>query len=588
MSGGSMRQPNFALLFGLACLLVGVQVMAQQWGATAETLPDTDDALRLVQVRAFLDGQSWFDLHQARFDPPAGYDSHWSRLIDAGLAGLFIAFKTFVDPVLAERLMSALWPVLWLVPTIGAAAAIAWRLAGREAACAALLLAVFGLPGMGQFRPGRIDHHNVQIALAVLSVAAAVWSDRKAWAAWAAGAVTGLALAIGLEGLPILALGGAAIALRFVLDPAAAAQARAYGLSLTMSTAAAFLVSVGPDHWMAGVCDELAINSAATVVTAALGLTLVSYLDAAAPPWRRAADLMAVGLAAVAIGLRLEPACIGGPFAMTDPAVLTLWLYRISEMQSLWSMLHWMPLSAVAQAAFPALGLIATLAIARERRRDFGFLTAASAFLLALAIMIAVNKYYAYALWLGSPLVAAAALSVLDRLRFTSLASRFVATMLVTPLSVTMGAMSIATAAGTGEGFDINSPDRQACVRKQNYAALARLPVGLLIPDQLEWGSYLLAWTPHSVLAGAYHRMAASILTSHRVFALPPGEAHGVLAGTSADYLVMCGTLGPLGLGEAEKAQSLWGHLRRGDVPAWLAPVADLDGKPFAVYRVKR
>ena len=108
---------------------------------------------------------------------------------------------------------------------IGATAAIAWRLAGREAACAALLLAVFGLPGMGQFRPGRIDHHNVQIALAALSVAATVWSDRKPFAAWAAGAVTGLALAIGLEGLPILALCGAALAVSFVLDPGAAARA---------------------------------------------------------------------------------------------------------------------------------------------------------------------------------------------------------------------------------------------------------------------------------------------------------------------------------------------------------------------------
>src|ERR1700722_5276593 len=191
MSRGLTQQPSFALLYALACLLVGVQVTAEFWADTATTLPDTDDAMRLVQVRAFLAGQGWFDLHQARFDPPAGYDSHWSRLIDAGLAGLFIAFKTFAPPPFAERLMVAVWPVLWLIPTIGAVAAIAWRLAGREAACAELLLAVFGLPGMGQFRPGRIDHHNVQIALAMLSVATAVWSDRKPWAAWAAGAGPG-------------------------------------------------------------------------------------------------------------------------------------------------------------------------------------------------------------------------------------------------------------------------------------------------------------------------------------------------------------------------------------------------------------
>ena len=199
---------------------------------------------------------------------------------------------------------------------------------------------------------------------------------------------------------------------------------------------------------------------------------------------------------------------------MMDPTVRTLWLDRISEMQSLMSMLRIMPLSAVAEASFPALGLIATLVMARQLRRDFGFLTAAAAFLLALAIMIEVNKFYAYALWLGAPLVAVAVVAVLNRLAFKSLVSRFVATMLVTPMSITLGAMSMATAAGTAAGIDINPPDRQACVRMPNYAPLARLPVGLLIADQLEWGPYLLAWTPHSVLAGPYHRMSASILTS--------------------------------------------------------------------------
>jgi hypothetical protein len=588
MTRGTTQQPSFAILFWLACILVGIQIMAQFWAATATTLPDTDDALRLVQVRAFLAGQGWFDLHQARFDPPAGYDSHWSRLIDAGLAGLFISFRSFADPALAERLMTGVWPVLWLIPMIGATAAIAWRLAGREAACAALLLAVFGLPGMGQFRPGRIDHHNVQIALAALAVAATAWSDRKPWAAWAAGAVTGLALAIGLEGLPILVLCGVALAVGFVLDHAAASRLRAYGVSLAVSTVAAFLVSVGPDHWLVGVCDELAINSTAAVMVGGLGLGLISFLDTAHAPWRRGAALAGVAVAAVAVGLSFEPRCIGGPFAMMDPVVRVLWLNRISEMQSLMSMLHTMPLSGVAEASFPAVGLLATLLVARSLRRDFGFLTAAAAFLLALAIMIEVNKFYAYALWLGAPLVAVAALSVLRRLKLDSLVARFVATMLVTPMTVTLGVMSIATAAGTAEGVDINPPDRQACVNLQNYAALARLPVGLMIADQLEWGPYLLAWTPHSVLAGPYHRMSAAILTAHRVFALPPQEARRVLTGTNADYLVRCGAQGPLGLSDTETAGSLWGHLRDGDVPDWLTPVGDPQGQPFWVYRVKR
>ena len=172
----TMRQPSFSLLLGLAWLLVVLQLLAQHWGETAQTLLDTDDAMRLAQLRDWLGGQGWYDLHQWRI--ASGYESHWSRLIDTGLAGTLWFFGLFVDAALAERLMRTAWPMLWLLPTMAGTAAIAWRLAGREAALVALLLALVGLPALNQFRPGRIDHHNVQIALSVLAVAATVWSDR--------------------------------------------------------------------------------------------------------------------------------------------------------------------------------------------------------------------------------------------------------------------------------------------------------------------------------------------------------------------------------------------------------------------------
>src|SRR3954452_7429912 len=177
----STRQPNFALLLGLALLLVVIQLLAQNWADTALTLADTDDAMRLAQLRDWLDGQGWFDMNQARV--AGGYESHWSRLIDAGLAATLWIFGWFAEPPLAERLMRTTWPMLWLLPTMASTAAIAWRIAGREAALLALLLAVVGLPAFHQFRPGRIDHHNVQIALSVLALAATVWSDRVRLAA---------------------------------------------------------------------------------------------------------------------------------------------------------------------------------------------------------------------------------------------------------------------------------------------------------------------------------------------------------------------------------------------------------------------
>ena len=93
-----------------------VQLLAQNWAETAQTLLDTDDAMRLAQLRDWLGGQGWYDLHQWRVAP--GYESHWSRLIDAGLAGTLWFFGLFVDGAFAERLMRTVWPMLWLLPTI--------------------------------------------------------------------------------------------------------------------------------------------------------------------------------------------------------------------------------------------------------------------------------------------------------------------------------------------------------------------------------------------------------------------------------------------------------------------------------------
>src|SRR5215813_1375031 len=270
MTAGATRGPNFAVLAGLAWLVIAIDLVARHWAGTALTLSDTDDAMRLAQLHDFLNGQGWFDMHQTRLAPPAGYDSHWSRLIDAGLAGTFLLFHQFVDAAVAERLMRVVWPLLWLLPAILGVAATAWRLAGREAAVVTLLLCVVGLPAFQQFLPGRIDHHNAQIALSAAIVAATVWSDRARGAAIAAGALSGLALAIGLENLAFAALAGVAFALRFIADRAVAPALARYGLSLAASTTAAFFVIVGPDHWGRTACDAIAVNWAVPVVVAGL------------------------------------------------------------------------------------------------------------------------------------------------------------------------------------------------------------------------------------------------------------------------------------------------------------------------------
>lgn len=592
MSSGEMRLPVFIILFGLAWLLVAGQLIAEYWTATAVTMPDADDAMRLVELRKFLSGglSSWFDLHEPRLGLPGGYDTHWSRLVDAGLAGVFLLFRIFADAALAERLMTVAWPLLWLVPVIGGAAAIAWRLSGREAAIIVLLLAVFSGPGIQQFRPGRIDHHNVQIAFSILIVGATVWSDRVRWCALAAGALTGLALAIGFEGLPFLVLCGAAFALRFAFDASGRGELRDYGLALAASALAAFLLSTPPARWMAPVCDTIAVNSTAAVMIAGLGLALASGMSGAKSRAARLGLVAAPAILAAAIFVVIEPRCLGGHYALVDPAVRPIWLDNVSETQPLIDLFQQAAATALAIVAFPFAALIAALMLMREKNlyRGFGPLAALAALLMAAAYMVAAARGSSYAIWLGMPFVAAAMWRLFTLMKLDNLAVRFAAALFVTPTALTLGAITLASAAGQPELTNLNPPERAGCIAKPNYAALKSLRPGLMAINDLEWAPYMLAWTEHSVLAAPYHRLSSSIVLSHRIFATSPEKARSLAAQAGVAYIVVCGQRGTAGLSDRERQASLLTRLQSGRAPGWLQPIPQEEASGFRVWRVKR
>ena len=127
----------------------------------------------------------------------------------------------------------------------------------------------------------------------------------------------------------------------------------------------------------------------------------------------------------------------------------------------------------------------------------------------------------------------------------------------------------------------------KACLQSASYAPLAQLPPGIVATD-VSYGPFLLALTPHSVLAGPYHHLSKGIIAAHRSLAAPPEQARQILAEQRVTYVMICGPRPPDGLAEPERSRSLWGQLRAGAVPDWLEPVGDTAGQAFAVYRVKR
>ena len=576
---GPSRALSFPVLLGLAWALTAVVLLADRWPEMGLRLFDADDAMRLTQVRDFLAGRGWFDLHDGRVDPSIGYDTHWSRLIDLGLAGLYLAFRPFAGADLAEQLMRALWPLLWLFVAMGSVAALAWRLGGRNAALIVLVLAVCALPAFQHFKPGRIDHHNVQIALALAVIAAATWADRARHAAALAGALTALAIAIGLENVLFVALAGVATALRAIAGDRAPSQ---YGAALSLGAPLAFAAVVAPAQWMHPACDALAVNWLAPVVIAGAGLWAAQFI---AGGLQRGLAVVCAGALALGVWLALEPRCVFGPFALADETVKLLWLDGVDETESLLSLMRSMPMTAAWLIAFPLVGVLAAIALMREQvlRRDFAFQLSAAALFLAVALTFGAVKLYSYAMWFAMPAVAVLASQLTASSVTLTFAVRAAVAVLLTPTVVTAGAITIAQAAG-GPVMRAGIADRAACSRNAAYAELARLPVGL-VATETNYGPFVLALTPHSVVSAPYHRISRGVVAAHTILYGTPEDAWRAIARYGVTYVAICGEHTSTGADPA--AGSLWADLQAGKAPSWLEPLSrPADAASFAIYRV--
>lgn len=537
---GRTRGREFSpfFLFGVAWLGVAAQILWLTWPDLAVKLIDPDDAMRLVEVRAYLAGQGWFDLHEARVAPPLGYDSHWSRLVDAGLAGLFRLFALAFEPPMAERLMRAVWPLLWLGFAFAATMAVAQRIAGDRGALAVTFLALLGLPAYPRFIGGNIDHHNVQIALTMVMLATTVWSDRKPRIGGVAGIVAALALAVGLECLPFVVLCGGAFAMRFVFTPAGGRALGYFGSALAVGTVVAFLATVGPDRWGAMVCDSFAINLAAPLALAGAALTLLGAARGPTPAWLRLVSILVIAGAAAGMALGMEPRCLGGPFAMMDPAARAKWLVNVQENLPLLQQAREDPITTAFLASPLLLACVATivLALTRSARGDFGIQATIVLFVAATLVALSTAKIVSYAIWFSLPLLAAFACLMWKVMGLERALARVAVVGVMSPLVVGLGGIGVASALSTSHESSTDVP----CNLIESYRALSELPPGLVFTD-VDSGPYVLALTRHSVLGAPYHRLSPAILATFRIFEAPPEAARDELARLGASYVAVCG-----------------------------------------------
>src|SRR5260221_1306199 len=166
---GSTRR---LVVTALSVTVVAAALLSMRFGAEVSTsLGDTDDAMRMVLVRDLLAGRGWYDQLIYRLQPPAGAYLHWSRLLDGALAGSVWLLSRLMSQQNAEFVTRFVWPLLWIFPAVLCGLAVARNLGARSVVLVAAVLMVFDLQLYRQFLPGRVDHHHIQIVMAVAALA---------------------------------------------------------------------------------------------------------------------------------------------------------------------------------------------------------------------------------------------------------------------------------------------------------------------------------------------------------------------------------------------------------------------------------
>lgn len=577
-------------------------LLTSRWGSIHWlALNDTDDNIRYVQVKDWLAGQGWYDLRQYRLDPPAGFDIHWSRLVDLPLGGLMLFFRAFLDQGLADRLACGIAPTLPLLPLMLALGSIARRLAGGNGWILAALAPFAAQMGISMFVPMRIDHHGWQLALTVMMLAGLI--DRN----WLRGGITAgvtsaLSIAIGMEMIVYLAAGGALIALRWVFKEGAARRMLPYALSLSGAISILFLAFASYANRQM-VCDAISPIWVAIFGTVGAGMTLLALLPLRSWPARFAAGIL-VGGAVAAFAWVNWPQCLSGAYQIS-PELQRLWLANIREAK---------PITAQARSlvvplmAIPVAGLFGLVWALWDSRRDSDRLwawgTVGLMMLFSTALLFWQLRAGPAAQLLAIPPAAWAAHRVLRAILF----GRPLVRMLAIIGAALLAAAAFATplyppfnqlwSKLTGEVSKPPKPAstaRLAAINKANgrcrtlpaLEVLNQLPPATIF-TMVDLGPRLIATTHHSAIAGPYHRNGTVILDVHHAFDGQPDAFRAIAARHHARYLLICPGFPEGTVYQARSPRGFYAGLMRGEVPAWLTPVALRTGLtlPYTLYRI--
>jgi hypothetical protein len=464
---------------------------------------------------------------------------------------------------------------------------------------ALMLVSVFLVTG-NRFLPGSIDHHNVQLVLVAIIAAGLLDPERGAAGHALAGFAAAVAIAIGVETTPFIAVACVAVGVLWAVKGIAYAKAaRAFSLTLLVGLSFIFFATVPPIRYAVVTCDSLSIGFYAVVGIGAASLFVATRLPGMLDGRMRFLALGVIGTL-VAIGAWvIAPQCLQNPLNELDPLLQSLWLAGVSEAQSALNQFQNDPASfgAVYAVGFFAICTCLFRIINSDRALSHVILLAliGVSYCVALvqvrgAIFVNLLAIPPLALLIGE--LRNKARAEPERLG-TGLLFALTAFLSVPSAWALFGVLAIEGTGGVmnrlksmDDAGAVSSQSIASCKAPAGFATLAALPAGDVVAGS-DFGPDILRFTHHRALSAPYHRNQGGMLTELHIGLAQPSEAEAFLRGSGVEYLLFCPNFAQTRTIAEMKPDGLYAGMLKGEIPSYLRPVPVEGPSGMQIYRVE-
>jgi hypothetical protein len=329
IGGFAVRHPVLCAWTAISLFLVTCRFMGYS------PLADLDDALKLIEIRDFLQSGAWFDRTIPGILQPEPFISHWVRLTDLPYAAVAAPLVPLIGREAALAVASFAIPLVLLLLALYFYRRVIGEMESERPAQLFLIALIPAIPAFFEFAPDRVDYHNLELVF----LFASLWltMDRRLTAAAVNGAVVSLAFGIGLEFALFYAAVMAAYAVDFLMRrPEADRRLTLFGAALAATGLFTFLIIVPPGQYGVVYCDSYSTPHLFVLVCAGLSFAAAGYLSPRTESLLLRTAMLAIPACLSVAGLvYLFPECQGGPFSALSDYLMTNWVGHIPQDRSM-------------------------------------------------------------------------------------------------------------------------------------------------------------------------------------------------------------------------------------------------------------